>query len=369
MCEYIWIDGTLPTQKLRSKTKVFNLINASRVEDFPIWGFDGSSTSQADGSNSDCILVPVYFLRDPIRSTVGPPHYLVLCEVLNSDWTPHSSNQRAKLRDVLGISDPQKVDRTLKEEWNSMRDCWFGLEQEYTLFRGSRPLGFPDDRRFPIGQGPYYCGVGADEAFGRAMVEKHMTACLDAGILLSGINSEVMPGQWEFQIGPLGPLEVGDQLWLARWLLYRIGEDYGINATLDAKPVPGFNGAGCHLNVSTYETREAYAEGSDPIILDGKPLLFGIAAIEEACEKLRHTCQQHLEVYGAGNEARLTGAYETCSMREFRWGVGDRGASIRIPGQVAADGRGYFEDRRPAANVCPYQAVTVMMKTLYNKWE
>lgn len=368
-CEYIWIDGTAPTQKLRSKTKIIDLADIpGGVSEFPEWGFDGSSTGQASGNKSDCVLVPVYYCEDPLRSNEYNTHFLVLCEVMNADYTPHASNQRAKLREVLGISDAQSRFQDIKGPLPDMTRCLFGLEQEYTLFQGSRPLGFPEDRRFPIGQGPYYCGVGADEAFGRAMVEKHMEACCSAGILLSGINSEVMPGQWEFQVGPLGPLEVGDQLWLARWLLYRIGEDFGINATLDAKPVSGdWNGAGMHTNFSTLEmqTPRAAALYSDGSVSEFKS---GMDFITEFCEKAALRVPEHLAAYGHGIETRLTGAHETCSYREFKYGVSDRTASIRIPLKTSLDGHGYLEDRRPNANACPYMVATVVMKTAYDLW-
>src|SRR5256886_7643343 len=195
-------------------------------------------------------------------------------------------------------------------------DTWFGIEQEYTFFEGSRPLGFPDTG-FPAPQGGYYCGVGADEVFGRDVVEAHLEACLDAGLGISGINAEVMPGQWEFQVGPLSPLDVSDQLWVARWLLYRVAEDFGVAATLDPKPVKGdWNGAGAHTNFSTNGMRESY----DPIIA--------------ACEALGTKAEEHVAGYGAGIEHRLTGSHETAPWSEFSYGVSNRGASVRIPWQV-----------------------------------
>lgn len=358
-CEYIWIDGKTPTQTLRSKTKIIpDMLHPDSASQFPNWGFDGSSTGQATGDKSDCLLVPVYFLPDPIRSTDEETHFLVLCEVMNADGTPHVSNQRAKLREVLGLA-PSEGEPAGHLQTASMMDCFFGLEQEYTLFQGSRPLGFPEDRRFPISQGPYYCGVGADEAFGRPLVEKHMEVCCAAGIVMSGINSEVMPGQWEFQVGPLGPLEVGDQLWIARWLLYRLGEDFGINATLDAKPVSGdWNGAGCHCNYSSAIMRSA--DVTDPTT--------GMSAILSFCEEAGKRVPEHLAAYGHGIEARLTGAHETCSYKDYKYGVSDRTASIRIPMQTERDGYGYLEDRRPNANACPYQVAAVMLKTDFKLW-
>ncbi len=332
LAEYIWMDGREPTQKLRSKTKVLD--NAvSSVQDLPPWGFDGSSTNQAIGSDSDCMLKPVYKIPDPIR---GGSNLLVMCEVMNPDSTPHISNTRSHLAYI--------------SEKFSDKEAWFGIEQEYTLFEGRNPLGWPEGG-YPAPQGPFYCGVGADEVFGRDIVEEHLELCLNAGLHISGINAEVMPGQWEYQIGPLGPLESADQIWLSRWILYRISEDYGISATLHPKPVKGdWNGAGAHTN---YSTKEMRANG-------------GIKEIEVACEKLEKNHDKHIAVYGAHNEERLTGLHETCSINEFRYGVSDRGASIRIPMQTSNNGYGYLEDRRPAANMDPYKVCAIIIETTCN---
>jgi glutamine synthetase len=321
--EYIWIDGTEPTAKLRSKTKI--------VEDgaeLPIWGFDGSSTNQAPGSNSDCVLQPVCVVPDPIR---GGDNKLVLCEVLLTDMTPHPTNTRAL---CAATADKFKD-----------QEPWFGIEQEYTFFKDGRPHGFPLGG-YPAPQGGYYCGVGADEIFGRPVVEAHMDACITAGLKISGINAEVMPGQWEFQIGPAGPVEAGDHLWLARWLLYRIAEDFDIAATLDPKPVKGdWNGAGAHTNFSTNAMRESY----DPVI--------------KACEALGTRVEEHVKNYGAEIEHRLTGMHETAPWNEFSYGVSNRGASVRIPWQVEIDKKGYIEDRRPNANCDPYTVTRLIVDT------
>lgn len=328
--EYIWIDGQKPTAKLRSKTKVL-AEPVTKLEQIPEWGFDGSSTFQASGHFSDLLLRPVRFIPDPLHRE---DDILVLCEVLNPDGSVHWSNTRANLREVS--------EKFAKEE------ALFGIEQEYTLFEGNKPLGWPD-RGFPAPQGGYYCGVGNDEVFGREVVEAHREACMRAGIWIEGTNAEVMPAQWEFQVGPLPALDVCDQLWLARWLLYRIGEEFGVSATLYPKPVKGdWNGAGAHTNFSTKAMR---AEG-------------GIKVIEAAMDKLRARHDEHIKVYGAHNEERLTGLHETSAIHEFRYGVSDRGASVRIPMGSNNAGRGYFEDRRPAANMDPYQVCAVLMETV-----
>ena len=312
--EYIWIDGTEPSPKLRSKTKI--ITDGSEPG---IWGFDGSSTNQAEGHASDCVLKPAYVTSDPLR---GPDDKLVLCEVLNTDMTPHATNTRAACAEVF-------------EKYKG-QEPWFGIEQEYTFYQEGRPLGWPATG-YPAPQGGYYCGVGADEIFGRDIVEAHTDACLAAGIAISGTNAEVMIGQWEFQVGPADTLAVSDQLWLARWLLYRVAEDFNVAATLDPKPMPGdWNGAGCHTNFST----KAMREGWDPIIA--------------ACEALGTKAEEHIMAYGEGIERRLTGSHETAPWHEFSYGVSNRGASVRIPWQVEVDKKGYIEDRRPNSNMDPY---------------
>jgi glutamine synthetase len=328
--EYIWIDGHKPTAGLRSKTKILDK-EPIEVSDLPDWGFDGSSTEQAEGHFSDCQLKPVTFVSDPIR---GGKHILVLCEVLTADGSVHPSNTRAALRALV---------EKYKEQ-----EAWFGIEQEYTLYKGAWPLGFPEGG-YPGPQGPYYCGVGAEHMFGRELIEKHLDACLSAGLTVSGINAEVMPGQWEFQVGTLDALKVSDELWIARWLLKRLGEDYGITVSLYPKPMEGdWNGAGCHVNFSTKAMRE-----------DG-----GMDVIEKACKAFGNKVAEHIAVYGADNHKRLTGKHETCSINEFRYGVSDRGASIRIPMAAANAKKGYLEDRRPASNMDPYQVTARLIQTV-----
>ena len=300
----------------------------------PEWGFDGSSTNQAKGSSSDCVLRPVKIYSDPIR---GGKNIIVLCEVDNVDGSPHESNTR---NDLVHLSK-----KTLKHE------PWFGLEQEYTLVDLSgNSYGFKNAIKYgalPVPQGPYYCGSGHGIAIGRNLVEHHLDLCLKTNIKISGINAEVMPGQWEFQVGPSDPVSVSDDLWLARHLLLRTGEMYGIGVSFEGKPMKGsWNGAGCHTNFSTKEMRSSYE------------------ACEKAAESLRKSHQHHIKNYGDGIEKRLIGEYETCSYREFRWGVSDRGASIRIPLHVARDKKGYIEDRRPNANCDPYVVTRLILEAV-----
>jgi glutamine synthetase len=322
--EYIWIDGTKPSPLLRNKTRI-----VADGKEPDIWGFDGSSTNQAPGKASDCVLKPVFSCPDPLR---GGDDVMVLSEVLLTDMTAHPSNTRAELVPVA--------------ERFADQDPWFGIEQEYTFFKAGRPLGFPTGGGYPAPQGGYYCGVGSDEVFGRDVVEAHLENCLKAGLSISGINAEVMPGQWEFQVGPLSPLDVSDQLWMARWLLYRTAENFGVAATLDPKPVKGdWNGAGAHTNFSTEAMRNRYD------------------AVITACEALGKRADEHVANYGADIEHRLTGLHETAPWTEFSYGVSNRGASVRIPWQVEVDQKGYIEDRRPNANCDPYVVTRLIVDT------
>lgn len=343
LAEYIWLDGDKPTQKVRSKARVVDLPEDGSLpepDSLPVWNYDGSSTYQASGGDSDLMLHPVYVVHDPIRADGS---VLVMCEVMYADGTPHPTNHRAELRNVL-------------EKGGNKLNAWFGFEQEYTILEGRVPIGWPE-KGYPAPQGPFYCGVGSEEAFGRDFVEAHTRACIDAGLMIYGINAEVLPGQWEFQIGYRGfegdddatALNVADHLWLARWLLYRIGEDFDLNPTLHPKPIKGdWNGSGMHTNFSTDDTRDSNK---------------GMAEIERIVEALSKKHKEHIAVYGAGLEERLTGLHETAHIGEFKHGVANRGASIRIPKSVSEKGYGYLEDRRPGANANPYEVACRMLKT------
>ncbi|WP_299620277.1 glutamine synthetase beta-grasp domain-containing protein [Pelagibius sp.] len=338
--EYIWLDGGQPVQGIRSKTRVVRVPESPDLNDFPAWSFDGSSTEQAAGEDSDCLLEPVCVVNDPLRGTGS---YLVLCEVQNADGSAHISNRRATLRAVLSAIAAET-------------DPWVGFEQEYTLYREGRPLGFPANG-FPGPQGPYYCGAGVDRAFGREIVEAHARACLEAGLRIYGLNAEVMPGQWEFQVGYRGlddetgsALVISDHVWIARWLLHRIGERHGVEVSFDNKPVKGdWNGAGMHTNFSTANTRDPNG---------------GRSSIEAAIERLALRHHEHIRHYGDKLDERLTGLHETCDINTFRWGVAHRGASIRIPQPVAIKGHGYLEDRRPGANADPYVVAASLVATV-----
>jgi glutamine synthetase len=322
--EYIWLDGYQPESNLRSKTKIVSS-EPSSPEDCPEWSFDGSSTEQAAGDSSDCILKPVRMVPDPARKNA----FLVMCEVMSADGSVHPTNARGQFEDDA--------------------DFWFGFEQEYVLMLDGFPLGFPKDG-YPGPQGPYYCSVGHKNCVGREVVEDHLDACLDAGLGLTGINAEVMKGQWEYQLFGKGAKRAADDLWLTRYLLNRCGEPYGVSVELHPKPVKGdWNGSGMHANFSNTAIRD---EG-------GEALIKGI------CQKFAGSHDDHIAIYGSDNDQRLTGLHETQSIDTFSYGVSDRGASIRIPLATVQNGwKGYLEDRRPASNADPYKIVAQILKTV-----
>uniref|UniRef100_A0A7S3EDQ4 Glutamine synthetase n=1 Tax=Rhodosorus marinus TaxID=101924 RepID=A0A7S3EDQ4_9RHOD len=341
LAEYIWLGGKVADMStgkpicrdatdIRSKTKVLDKAPES-VADLPEWNYDGSSTEQAMGNDSEVMLRPVAIYKDPFRKG---DNILVLCEGYTPQGEPLISNTRSKAVKIMD---------EIKDQ-----EPWFGIEQEYTLMDlDGRPFGWPKDSE-PGPQGPYYCGAGAAISFGREISDAHMNACLYAGLNVSGTNAEVMMSQWEYQVGPCVGIEAGDQMWVSRYIMQRLSEEFGIVVTFDPKPMPGdWNGAGCHTNFSTQAMRD---EG-------------GFEVIKEAMVKMGERHRLHIEAYGEGNERRLTGKHETANISDFKWGVADRGASIRIPRSTEAENKGYLEDRRPGSNMDPYVVTSLIVET------
>ena len=319
--EYVWLDGYTPEPNLRSKIKIVDyeeIRNCLVLGNFPEWNFDGSSTKQAQTGSSDCILKPVrsYF-------TNSTDVIYVLCEVMNSDGTPHETNTRSKL---------------IEEQ----EDLWFGFEQEYFIQdrKNKCILGHDENNLKP--QGKYYCGIG-EYVVGRKFVEEHMDMCLKYGIDITGINAEVALGQWEYQVFSKGKLKAGDDLWMTRYFLYKISEEYNYGINLHPKPLKygEWNGSGLHTNFSNVRMRDYGDEEY-------------FRSIFTSFEN-RH--QEHIKAYGSNNDLRLTGNFETQSIDKFSWGISDRGASIRVPKATAEKWKGYLEDRRPGSNADPYKII------------
>jgi glutamine synthetase len=362
--EYIWIDGN---GDFRSKTKTilqerynFKYIKENDILNNPeyYWNFDGSSTNQSVTEKSDLLLIPVFICKNPFYAQAYDMNnsarvvtaYLVLCDVWIDINTPHPTNTHVKLAKYY--EDKKVCDF----------EPWFGIEQEYFIMQHNpqtnnpwnTPYGWKADKDgkmlAPYGdiQGPYYCSVGSKNNLGREIVDEHMLKCLESNIKICGVNAEVAPSQWEFQIGICEHLDIANHLIVARYILERVAEKHGCWINYHPKPIPGFNGSGCHTNFSTKKMRE---EG-------------GIKFIKNAIDKLAVKHREHIEVYGKDNDMRLTGIHETSSIDEFSMGDCNRGSSIRIPINVMRDKKGYFEDRRPAANMDPYLVCSKLIETI-----
>jgi glutamine synthetase len=351
----VWLDAN---QNTRSKTRTIynkNNLGSLNPSDYPTWNYDGSSTGQADGENSEVFLKPVAVFKDPLRNVENDR--LVLCETMvvkqdddkNTTNTafddvliPHKTNFRAAANQIFEL-------QSVKDE-----KIQFGLEIEYFLIdpHSGRPLGFPSSpRKYPKPQGDYYCGTGASNVFRRDVVEKHYQCCLKAGIHISGLNLEVCVGQYEYQVGICDGIDAADHVVMSKYLLQRIAEMEDLDVDFTAKPVKSclFNGSGMHTNISTLSSRDKK---------------IGFQTILEYMKKLELRHDHHMNVYGDDNRERMTGNLETSSFDTFSYGVANRGASIRIPRQTAFYKYGYFEDRRPTVSACPYQVTSVIAETL-----
>lgn len=335
IAEYIWIDAY---NNLRSKARTIS------IDNIPEWNYDGSSTGQATNQDSEVVIIPRATFNDPFRTG---NNILVLCDCYNKEMETISTNTRYNADKIFD----QVLDHHI----------WFGIEQEYVMIdnKTDRLLGWPTpgyglgvNKDEPEPQGKYYCGIGSGKVFGRHIVDEHYELCLYAGIKISGINAEVLPGQWEFQVGPCEGIDAADQLWMARYILERVAEKYDVRISYKPKPIIGdWNGSGCHINCSTIAMRTQDIENN------------GLNHIFNAIEKLSKKHKEHLLVYG-DNTIRLSGHHETSSKDTFTYGVASRGTSIRIPSTTFKNGYGYFEDRRPASDIDPYLATSILAETI-----
>lgn len=333
--EYIWLDAK---NYFRSKTRVFYTSELLSLNDIPIWNFDGSSTGQATTENSECYLKPVWMCNNPFVKS----GYLVLCAVYQdpSCVQPHITNYYKECHEIMNL--------------NTEKHFQFGFEQEYFILQRDGTNMKPcipnlTDMKDSNPQGQYYCSIGAENSFCRRISQRHLDMCLEAGLKMWGTNAEVAPAQWEYQIGPIEGIEACHQLWMSRYILIRVAEELDLCILFHPKPFLDLNGSGCHTNISTQDTR-----GNN-----------GIQTIESMMTQLELTHKLDIEHYGEDNEARLTGTHETSNICQFTWGYGTRNTSVRISRECQQRGSGYFEDRRPAANMDPYRVCKCIVKSIF----
>lgn len=317
--DYVWIGGN---SELRSKVRVLPF-QVKNILDIPEWNFDGSSVGLAEDISSEVRLIPRKMVDCPFRRPFGK---IVLCDTYFPDGRACRTNHR------------QAADAIFKKYPDAQP--WYGLEQEYFIFDAQGAF-LSEERK----QGQFYCGVGTANALARAVADKHLEHCCYSGLDVSGINAEVAPGQWEYQIGPSLGIDAADQLWISRYILEKISEQHEVIISMHPKPVAYLNGSGCHVNFSTKETR-----AKD-----------GLNAIQDYVSRLGLQHDNHMRIYGTDNHLRMTGHHETSSYTKFTYGVGDRTASIRIPNETFRNKSGYLEDRRPASNMDPYLVTAAIL--------
>lgn len=341
--EYIWFGSN---GEFRSKVRIIrsqpNQINRHLSTR---WSYDGSSTGQATTEASEITLVPVAHYEDRSKKR----YFYLLC-----DSVRETVDENGQITQATNLSERSRLADLLNNTEVSTLDIWFGFEQEFFI-RDQYSL-------IATEQGPFYCGVEVPRDSNpvsrsnrvleqvRPLTEAIVARCMDIGVNLTGWNLEVAPGQTEIQVFGAG-IKACDDLMMMRYMAHRVLAEHTMVPDFSPKPLgPDWNGSGLHTNVSTAQTR---AEG-------------GMDAIRTYMQRMEERHAEHISVYGEGNEQRLTGQHETSSMERFTWGVGNRASSVRIPTETARNGRGYFEDRRPAANANPYAIARVMMETLGN---
>ena len=327
--EYVWLDGK---NNFRKKTKIIESDNLS-FNDLPSWNYDGSSTYQASGNNSEVIIIPrqLYPYKNCINNI---KKYLTICDTWLTNGTAHETNTRDNAENIFN------KDYDLKP--------WFGIEQEFFFIdpMTNLPLGF-NQNGSAHPQGQYYCSVGSSNCFGRKIADECLNNCLIAGLNVTGLNFEVAPGQCEIQLREEG-IKAADDLLIMRYIITRTSEEFGVNVDFSAKPLKGdWNGSGCHVNFSTLPMRSEN----------------GLLEIMKSIKKLESTHIEHIEAYGDDNYLRLTGSHETSSLEKFSYGVANRGCSIRIPNETQINKKGYFEDRRPSSSMDPYKVLSLLFNT------
>ncbi|CAK1604237.1 unnamed protein product [Parnassius mnemosyne] len=331
LATYVWVDGS--GINMRSKDRTFDFLPKTH-KDLPIWYYDGSNTAQANPENSDTFIFPEVIYHDPFRRG---SHIIVLSDTYQNNYEPTQTNYRKNC--------------VMLCEKGDVEEPWFGFNQEFFFTTtDGRPLGWPPGG-YPAPPGPYYCAIGANKIVARDLMEAFFRCCLFAGVKINGINPGATPSQWNFQVGPSPGIRSADDLWMARYILSRLAEEYGVVASFDPQPVPDWPGNGTFVYFSTKDMREED----------------GILVIERAIDKLARRHGVHINEYdannGADNACRLTGKHGMPHIRDFTAGVANRNCAVRIPRQVSEDKRGYLEDRRPAANADPYRVTSILLKT------
>tara|TARA_B100001093_G_scaffold517993_1_gene601287 strand:- start:46 stop:1170 length:1125 start_codon:yes stop_codon:yes gene_type:complete len=365
--EYVWLDND---SNLRSKSRtigskyllditlqeyLYKDLNKTKADQNISlkmqWSYDGSSTGQAPGDNSEIIIRPVYIIKNSYYNQKYNEnnYYIALCQTFNHNFEPLDNNNYFKLTKYMH-KDSEKIP-------------YFGFEQEFFLMQVNQ-YNYSQEMSIPVGYNSsetngqdtqqYYCANGASNVFERELVNLVYHHGLKSGLSLSGTNAEVAIGQWEIQVGPVTGIEACHQLWLLRFLLVRIAEEHNMNVSYHPKPLDNWNGSGLHTNFSNNTMRKVMENKAE----QDKVYQYIIKYIDS----LKDSHELAIHIYGEDNILRMTGECETASYDSFTYGVANRGASIRIPKNVEINKYGYIEDRRPGANADPYNIYSILMQ-------
>lgn len=297
--------------------KIYTLSSLNADGDFdnpdlyPTGTFDGSSTGDAEVGSSDLRIKPCAVYRD-----VDGVGVFVLCDIDTAE-TPRAN--------LLTLIENRKV--------FGAESCWFGFEQEYFL------LPFESESEQDAF---HYCSPTSE-----TIPQHHYNECRQMGVHITGWNCEVAPNQYEFQVCAAG-VSAADDLIMARWVLLRVCQEHDKGLLLVPKPIPVYNGSGLHTNFSTPQMRTSPG---------------GWSTMLKSVGLLRDRHNEHMEVYGDGNEERLSGMYETSAFDTFSWGIGSRDTSVRLQKVMKGEDKGFIEDRRPASNANPYVVCYALVNT------
>lgn len=334
--EYIWIDGR---GNLRSKyrtafPKFDSYADAAHnyiaVKD---WNYHDSSTYQASTENTEIALIPVAYYLNPFFEQGRA--FLILCKTYNADGSPTNTNFR------------HDAEKLFESSTSHYLDPYFRINQEYFIIQSSGTTNFAPLCSYEQPQPDYYCGVGNVTL--RNLAEKHYQYCLNAHLKISAVNAEMEPTQWQFQIGPSSKISASDELWVARYILVKLSEEFRVCICFKPKSLPNpSNSSSLHLHTSfsTQETRDAQNQN-------------GLKCIYQYIDRLSKKHTEHICIYGHNSNRVHSGSdYHT-----FSFASGYRGNNICIPKSVLKAGCGYLEDMRPASNADPYRVTAAIFST------
>ncbi|GAX81512.1 hypothetical protein CEUSTIGMA_g8940.t1 [Chlamydomonas eustigma] len=344
LVEYVWLGSS--GSDLRSKSRVFDT-RPSSVDDVPMIAVDGGSYDQHP-EGQEVFLKPRKLFRDPFRAG---DHLLVLCDSFKTNVNSSLRNQNSSCTlEPSNSNSRAPCEETLNQA--SAHLPIFAAEQEYCILASSTvPSSTPawPYAHLPDPCKPYMSVPGLSEAnklktyaSGRHLAERHLQACLHAGIKITETSQRTSPAArlWSYKLGPLLGVDLADQLWMSRFILLRLSEEEGLSVSFDPTAVGGA-GARCNMKYSTSETRNPGG---------------GLSCIQLHLELLESAHLLHLLAYSKGCVSSRSLGFEV--------GVGgSKEPTLVVPSKTLILKAGHYVDQRPPSNVDPYLAIMVLVST------